>query len=104
MRNRMIDIPSNFPIKNKTIDENCQICKEKETMKHLYECKWDNENSKIKYEEIFGKHMKKIKLIYTQFKLKYENREKLTRKLPCDPSCDPLVFGNKISNGNILTN
>ena len=36
IRNRMIQIPYNFPAKNRNIDEKCQICGERETMKHLY--------------------------------------------------------------------
>ena len=41
--------------------------------------------------------MKKMKKVYTQFKVKYENRENC-ENLP--PFCDPLVFINEISNGN----
>ena len=95
----MIQIPYNFPAKNRNIDEKCQICGERETMKHIYICKWDNENNNIEYEEIFGNHMKKMKKVFTQFKVKYENREN-RRNLPRDPICDPLVLTNEISNGN----
>ena len=64
MRNRMIQIPTNFPTKNKRLDEKCQICEEKETMNHLYICKWNNKNNNIKYEEIFGNHMKNLEKVY----------------------------------------
>ena len=101
MRNRMINIPTNFPSRNKNLDENCEICGEKENMKHLYVCKWSKEINNIEYENIFGNNLKKMKKIYSQFKLKYENREKYPRD---PPFCDPLVFINEISNGNKLTN
>ena len=40
-----------------------------------------------------------MKKVFTQFKVKYENREN-RRNLPRDPICDPLVLTNEISNGN----
>ena len=103
MRNRMIKLPTNFPTRNQIIDENCEICGERENMKHLYECKWSQENNNIEYENIFGNNLKKMRKVYSQFKLKYENRDD-KRKYPGDPPfCDPLVFINEISNGNRLT-
>ena len=52
----------------------------KEIMEHLYTCKWDQKNNEIKYENIFGDNMKKMKKVYNQFRLKYENREKHINK------------------------
>ena len=44
-----------------------------------------------------------MRKVYSQFKLKYENREN-NRNYPRDPPfCDPLIFINEISNGNKLT-
>ena len=48
IRNRMIQIPTNFPLKNENINENCEICGEKEKMEHLYLCKWDQEKTLIR--------------------------------------------------------
>ena len=36
IRNRMIEIPTNFPSKNRNNDENCRKCGDIETMKPLY--------------------------------------------------------------------
>ena len=49
-------------------------------MGHLYTFKWDQKNNEIKYENIFGDNMKKMKKVYNQFSLKYENREKHINK------------------------
>ena len=100
MRNRMIIIPTNFPSKNLNQNENCRICGVRETMDHLYSCKWDQENNKIKYENIFGDNLKTMKTVYNQFKSKYEKREKHIN-MPCDPNCDPLFSVYEYSNGNI---
>ena len=96
----MIIIPTNFPTKNRNQNENCRICGVRETMEHLYSCKWDQENNKMKYENIFGDNLKTIKTVYNQFKSKYEKREKHIN-MPCDPNCDPLFSVYEYSNGNI---
>ena len=102
IRNRMIQIPNNFPTKNKNIEEKCRLCGEKEVMKHLYDCKWNSENENVKFEKIYGDNIKNMKKVYNQFKSKYEDREKYLN-FPCDPICDPL-FSCELSNGNKLTN
>ena len=52
IRNRMINIPSNFVSREK--NNNKCICEEKENMEHIYECKHLNEKrAEIKFEEIF---------------------------------------------------
>ena len=94
IRNRMIQIPDNFPLKNRNLVENCIICGEKENMQHLYSCKWDQENEKYEYENIFGNNLRKMKNVYLSFKSKYENWEnhKNMKNHPCDPICDPLFL------------
>lgn len=103
IRNRMIQIPNNFPSKNENIIENCRICGEKEDMNHLYSCKWGQENERNEYENIFGNNLRKMSNVYILFRSKYENREKhkIMKNHPCDPICDPLFFVYLNSNGNI---
>ena len=57
IRNRMIEIPANFPIRN--IKEICQ-CGTEENMKHLYICEYlnnDSENEKPIFEKIFEENI-----------------------------------------------
>ena len=103
IRNRMIEIPTNFPSKNKNIDEKCEKCGETETMKHLYTCDLNQENYNIKYEEIFGENLEKMKKVYKNFKTNYENKGKLKVTNPQDPLCDPLSSLFEYSNGNKLS-
>ena len=100
IRNRMIQIPTNFPSKYENKNENCLICGKKEIMEHLYSCKWDQKNNETKYENIFGNNVKKMKKVYNQFRQKYENREKHINH-PRDPNSDPLFSLYEYSNGNI---
>ena len=106
IRNRMIEIPANFPSKSRNIDENCKRCGDKETMKHLYICDLSEKNNNIKYEEIFGENLEKMKIVYQNFRIKYENKGKHENKgkqniiIPRDPLCDPLSSVFEYSNGN----
>ena len=65
VRNRMVDIPTNFSSKNET---KCQ-CGEIEDMVHIYECKifCDNKQPKIPYKQIFNGNLKEQILVYTKF-------------------------------------
>ena len=45
-------------------------------MEHLYLCKWNKEKTLTEYQNIFGENLRKMNNVYTQFKSKYENREK----------------------------
>ena len=102
IRNRMIQIPTNFPSKYENKNENCLICGKKEIMEHLYSCKWDQKNNETKYENIFGDNVKKVKKVYNQFRQKYENREKHINMInhPRDPNSDPLFSLYENDNGN----
>ena len=102
IRNRMVQIPANFPIRNKNTDKNCQKCGERENMKHIYICKLKQEETEVEYETIFGENLKQMKKVYSQFKINYENREKQKTIVfnPRDPNCDPLI-SLESSDGNI---
>ena len=66
IRNRMIQIPINFPLRKENFDENCKICGEKEKMEHLYSCKWGQEDITTEYEHIYGDNLRKIRNVYSQ--------------------------------------
>ena len=65
MRNRMVDISENFPVKKEK--EKC-ACGEKETMKHIYTCKYLNyEEQTTEYEEMFSENVYNQKKILERF-------------------------------------
>ena len=67
IRNRMINIPSNFISREK--NENKCVCGNKEEMKHIYEC--TNLNMKkveVRYEKIFNGTITEQKQILQRFK------------------------------------
>ena len=66
IRNRMFNIPSNFVSREKNTNK-C-VCKQREDMEHIYECRYLNENTvEIKFEEIFGEKIKSQKKILERF-------------------------------------
>ena len=91
IRNRMINIPSNFVSKEKN-NIKC-ICENIEEMKHIYECQYLNETKPdIQYEAIFHGTIHEQKKILKRFKNSLENREKLLQTKPNHVilNCDPL--------------
>ena len=90
IRNRMVDIPSNFP-KEKT-EFQC-ICGEKENMEHIYNCELlsDKKEQRIDYENIFNGTIKQQMDVFRKMKQNLDQRKRMISKmnLPCDP-CDPL--------------
>ena len=63
IRNRMIEIHENFPSMIKK--EICQ-CGSEESMKHIYICKYLNENKEMKnpkFEQIFQENVQEQKII-----------------------------------------
>ena len=74
IRNKMIEIPNNFPMGNK--ETNCS-CGEKEEMPHIYYCEQISENRKlsVKYET-FTKITWKNNLKYTKDLKKILKQEK----------------------------
>ena len=84
-RNKMTDIPSNFP-KTKTV-EKCW-CGKNEDMAHIYECKMLNTDEKmIPYQKIYCGTISEQVEVFRRMNKSIENREnKLQQK---EPPCDP---------------
>ena len=73
IRNRMVQIESNFP--NKKIEKIC-ICQEKEDMKHIYYCtKLNSEEVKETFEKIFEENVKQQKIVMERFRKNMEKRD-----------------------------
>ena len=90
IRNNMINIPSNF-MSEKENTTTC-ICKEKENMKHIYNCKYLNKNEpREKYEKIYEDNVEKMKNVLERFNENMKKREILLERgssheiLVCDP-------------------
>ena len=85
IRNRMLDIPQNFPGKN--IQNTC-VCGETEEMIHIYNCEMLKESeTNLPYEKIFNGSMKQQIEVYNIFKENLDRRETMRNKInrPCDP-------------------
>ena len=106
IRNKMIEIPNNFPMGNK--ETNCS-CGEKEEMPHIYNCEQLSKNRIliVKYENIYKEDVEKQFEVYKRFEENFEAREQIMnekernmqskkihqvnkRKAPGDPLVDPL--------------
>ena len=96
IRNRMINIKSNFKQRNK--EKKC-ICGDKETMEHIWNCKLLNRegNQNEKYEKIFNGNLEQQLSTFEKFEEKLKkytemkNKMEQSNKHPCDPSIsDPL--------------
>ena len=75
IRNEMVFIPANFSSSEKI--EKC-ICGEKEDMRHIYSCKYLNNNEEvIPYEEILKEDVELKSKAHKGFKNNMERREKL---------------------------
>ena len=85
IRNRMLDIPYNFPGKNKHSE--CE-CGETEDMSHIYNCEMLNKNeTNLSYETIYTGNMKQQIEVYKIFKQNSDQREFIQSEIdsPCDP-------------------
>ena len=106
IRNKMIEIPNNFPMGKK--ETKC-TCGEKEEMPHIYYCEILSENRQISedYENIYKDNVIKQVEVYKRFEENFKTRETLInererniqsqkinhaikRKAPGDPLVDPL--------------
>ena len=94
VRNRMTDIPDNFP---KSEIKHICFCGEPEDMAHIYNCKILNEGviQNEKYENIFNGNIDQQLKIFKKFEQNLEKREQLQKSRiepepPCDPIKDPL--------------
>ena len=91
IRNRMIDIPSNFISKERN-DIRC-ICTKIEEMKHIYECQYLNEKKpEVQYEAIFNGTIFEQKKVLKRFKISIQNRNSYKEIKPNHVilHCDPL--------------
>ena len=96
IRNRMIEIPANFPSKN--IKEICQ-CGTEETMKHLYLCEYlsiNTEKDKPIFEKIFEENIieqKKVNQLFSQRLKRRLKRNQTTAISSSDPlyNSDPCT-------------
>ena len=76
VRNRMVNIPSNFSSKKEI---KCE-CGKTEDMVHIYECEifCDNKQPAIPYGQIFNGNLKEQIMVYTRFsenlKTRMENK------------------------------
>ena len=85
VRNKMINIPSNFSSK---CDKKCE-CGEKENMKHIYECKfYNNWKTTIPYEKVYNGNIRQQIEVYKRFKENLVKKEKQSESIsnPCDIS------------------
>ena len=91
VKNRMTDIPENFP-KPET-EYKCQ-CGKNENMEHIFDCEILNneEENNLKYDQIFSGTLSEQVEIFRIFENNMKRREKLKceNNIPCDPPCDPL--------------
>ena len=85
-RNKMTDIPSNFP-RTKNVKK-CW-CGEHEDMAHIYECKMLNiEENLIPYQKIYCGTISEQVQIFRRMSKSIENRENMLKQeneSPCDP-------------------
>ena len=90
IRNRMVDIPSNFPKGRKEFK--C-LCGEKENMKHIYQCELlsQKKEKSFEYEKIFNGTINQQTEIFRKVQQNLKQREEKISEIitPCDP-CDPL--------------
>ena len=94
IRNRMINIPSNFVSKENNISK-C-ICNQTENLKHIYECNYLNrEKPEVQFEQIFHGTIREQKKIALRIQYNMEQRTKLMNQ-PCDPN-----IGDQLSSVTI---
>ena len=88
VRNRMIDIPSNF---SSNCEAKCE-CGAIENMKHIYECKILNKNKKIgiPYENIYNGNLQQQIEVYRKFKENLIKRKQFKDETISNP-CDSFV-------------
>ena len=97
MRNRMVDIPSNFVSSEK--NESKCLCGEKENMRHIYSCKYLNsEEPDEAYENIFSENLRTQSKVFIRFennlktREEYLNKEMLKNETDHVIHCDPPFF------------
>ena len=108
VRNRMLFLPANFPLKQKNM--NC-ACGDVEDMRHVYLCTyWNTEKEEIEYNMIYTYHISQLVKVYKRFEQNYQKREKYTiesiEKMKSEkialhgiPNRDPIFSLFETSNG-----
>ena len=106
IRNRMLPISDNFPVKN--VEEKCW-CGGKEDTRHIYNC-WKDVHDKDDFEMIYTDNLPKLVKVYKTFEVMFKRREKHNTDKETeskmdkdDPSAihgDPLCSVFEYSNGN----
>ena len=74
VKNKMIDIPSNFP-KGRSESETICFCGQREDMNHIYECDIYNEEVFSNYEEIYNGEINEQITIFKRFEENFEKRK-----------------------------
>ena len=90
IRNRMVEIESNFP--KKEGKAKC-VCGKEEEMKHLYICETLNGEDKPNesYENIYNGNIHQQTKVFRKFEQNFEIYEKMKKtKMENQPPCDPL--------------
>ena len=79
VRNRMVDIPSNFSTKENNLSK-C-VCQQKEDMQHIYICEYLNtEEPKETFEKLFSKNVKRESSVFERFENNMKIREEYLNK------------------------
>ena len=84
IRNRMINIPYNFPGKN---TENKCLCEKNEDMVHIFNCEtYKKKETNLKYEHIFEGNLEQQIEVFKIFNENMKQRETLLNEIkpPCD--------------------
>ena len=86
MRNKMVNIPNNFP---KTDIKEMFSCGEIEDMQHIYECEQFNTTSldhDLQYEKIYNGNISDQIKVFRKMEKNLERREDMRKhETPCDP-------------------
>ena len=92
IRNKMIDIPANFP---KSKEKTVCFCGNIEDMNHIYECElFSSEKQNISYEKIYNGDIHEQTEVFRRMENCLDKRKSITdleNELPCDPNvihCD----------------
>ena len=98
IRNKMLNIPSNF-VSRKKNESKC-ICNEQETMRHIYECELLNEEkADEKFEHIYEENILKQKKILKRMEYNLDEKKRLVMENHVIPSGDP-PFSVIMEDGN----
>ena len=97
IRNRMTNIPANYPGTKQNITK-CN-CGKLENMEHIYYCEKLNKTEKmIEYEHIYKDNIENMKIVLKRMEENMEKREKISHVIQyCDP---PVLVSTKLAMDN----